>query len=26
LAYDPNAAADAVDRTRKFLDDHLRAE
>jgi dienelactone hydrolase len=24
LVYDPKAAADAVDRTRKFLDEHLR--
>jgi dienelactone hydrolase len=26
LAYDPKAAADAVERTRKFLDEHLRTE
>lgn len=26
LVYDPKAAADAVDKTRKFLDEHLRAE
>lgn len=26
LAYDPKATADAVERTRKFLDEHLRSE
>jgi dienelactone hydrolase len=26
LVYDPKATADAVEKTRKFLDDHLRAE